>query len=325
LARCAAESSGEERDAARESLSLLRGTGVNAEIMSQISAASADIKLELVRSLGQRQASEATQTLFKTAADAEGRVRRESYRALAQVATPDDLAELTALLMDSDDAADRREIERTVVAVAQKREDLDGRATEVLAALAKAANDEVRVSLLNVIGRTGDPNGLSVLLSSLDSPNDPAKTAAIRALSEWPDVTPLDDLLRVAKKSKSQTQRILALRGYIGLLKKDTGRSEKAILKSYKTAMKLAEQPNEKRMVLSGLSVIPSLAALKIAVKSLSDSSLKTEAEVAVAAIASEMGEKELSKAKEILVKVLNSTENDSVKEKLQEIVEDVE
>ena len=84
--------------------------------------------------------------------------------------------------------------------------------------------------------------------------------------------------MEVTQNSESKVHRILALRGFVRLLGFENDRPAEETIKMYQQAMDLSSDAREKRMVLSGLSQVRSLAALEIAASYLQDAALQQEA-----------------------------------------------
>jgi len=284
LLRCAV--SGEpasNKEAARGSLDRLRGASVNRTMIDLIPSADPKVKAELVRSLGQRNVVEATDTLLTTAVDPDQDVRRESLKSLAIVATPVHIGKLLQLVINEENSHIRDEAERTFVLVSQKIEDKSIEARPVLRILPSVENDEARGSLLEILGRIGGEDVLPVLRNELNSKNPEHQKAAIRALSVWPNTEPLGDLLNIVKRTKNETLKILALRGYIDLLGTGSGsRQTKESIALYKTAMQYATETGEKKMVLSGLGRIESTEVIPVIAQYLDVPDIKAEAEAAL-------------------------------------------
>jgi len=329
LLKAATEASVIEREAARGSLDLLRGESVNQNIMALIQSAD-KVKAELVRSLGQRNVVKATETLLKTAVDPAPIVRRESFKSLAVVASPKFIDELIQLVIHEENSVIRDEAERTLVLVSQKIQDPSNQARPVLAVLPSVEDIEARSSLLEVAGRIGDTNALPVLRNELKSKNPENQKAAIYALSAWPDAEPIHDLHNVVKTSDNETHRILALRGYIDLLKIRSERPAKESIELFMTAMNLATEVSEKKMVLSGLGRLWSVETLEVSARYLDDPAIKLEAEAALMRPLDLLLERDDDSLKEMLNeglretlnKILSSTDNDRIREWVTEILE---
>jgi HEAT repeat protein len=320
----AAQTSGDEQKAARESLYRLRGQQVDQAILAAIPSARGDVKIELIQSVGERNAVSGIPVLLETAKDADSKVQRESFKVLKTIADAKFLPALVELLIKTKSQSVRGEAEKTVAAVAHKIEQKDRQAEAVLAALAQVVDVEARCSLLSVLGRIGDNSALPELRKALADDDAKIQDAAIRALSDWPNPAPVDDLLKVAKTSDNQVHRILALRGFVRLLGLETGRPAEEMIELYQQAMKLAPDVPEKRKVLSGLANTKSLAALEMAATCLQDSSLQQEAEVAVVKIAEGIYGSYPEKTKEVVGKVMQTSKSDSLREQAQNVINQI-
>jgi HEAT repeat protein len=320
LVKAAAETKGNEQKAAQESLYRLKGEDVDKAILKKLTEAEPKAKVELVRSCDQRNIVSAVPLLLNTAKDADPTVRMESIKALRNLAGPDDMTALVELQMAAS-GADRTELEKTVVAVAKKIPADKNPAKAVLDALPKAKDLDTRSSLLSVLGRIGDPAGLTILREALSDKDEKVKEAAVRGLSEWPTSAPAEDLLKVAKESENQLQKTLALRGYVRLIGLESEKPPEEIIKMYKEAMAIAPNAAEKKMVLSGLANMQSVEALQMAGEYLADSDLKQEAEAAVVKIAESTIRKDPRQTRELLQKVLDGNPGESVKEQAQRLL----
>jgi HEAT repeat protein len=330
LLKVATEVSGMDREAARGSLDLLRGASVNQLIMELIPTADPHVKAELVRSLGQRNVVEATDPLLKTAVDTDPTVRRESFKSLAIVSSPEFIDKLIQLVIEEKNSGVRDEAERTLVLVSQKIQDPSNQARAVLEVLSSVEDIEARRSLLEVAGRIGDKNALPVIKNELKNENLENQKAAIYALSAWPDAQPIDDLINVVKSSDNEALKILALRGYIDLLKIRSERPAKESIALLMTAMDLATEASEKKMVLSGLGRLRSVETLEISARYLDDPAIKLEAEAALIRPLELLFESDENSLKEMLNeglretlnKILSSTDDDRIREWVIEILE---
>jgi len=283
LAGVAARPDGAERDAARESLYLLRGTDVETAIVAGISSAAGNARLELIRAAGERRLLAAGDALVAAARDPDRPVRRESLRALRNVAGPAHSQALLDLTLNARDDSDRREFARALATALKRSERPPIGGT--IAAYRSAENVQVRAALLDVMGQVSAEEALPVLRSSLDESQPEIARAAILALSEWLTPAPMPDLLAVAGSGSNPAHRILALRGYIRLIPAPSSRSMKETVSLLAGAMNLAGQPDEKKAILSLLSNYPTREALEIADTAAKDSAVAREAKAAAGRI----------------------------------------
>jgi HEAT repeat protein len=321
LAGTAAATRGAEQRAARESLYRLRGPKIDETVLAAIPSAEAGVKVELIRSTGERNIAAGVESLLKTARDKDAKVRRETLRVLKTIAEPKYLPALVKLLVDVQSSVDRREAEKTVTAVAHKIGDKNRQAEAVLAALPSVKEQTSRCSLLRVLGKIGDDSALAVLRAGLKDKSASVEGACIRALAEWPTAVPAADLLKVVQTSENKIHRVLALRGYVRLIGLDSGRPVEETMGMYKQAMSLASNTSEKKMVLSGLANMELLAALQMAAAYLEDKSLQQEAEVAVVKIAEATLGSYPAESKAALQKIIQISKNDFLRKQAQELL----
>jgi len=336
LAQTAAATRGAEQKAARESLYRLRGPKieqaitvgmqtVDGTILTSIPKAEPKIKIELIKSVGQRNISEGVSTLLQTAKDSDRKVRVESFKVLKVVAGPEHLPVLVELLLNLRSSSDSNEAQKMVAVVAHKIEDKSRQAEAVLAVLPSVKDVKKRVLLLSALGRIGDSSALPVLCEALSNDNVDIRGAAIRALANWPTSGPAVDLLKTAEKSDNKLHRILALRGSVRLLGLDSKRTPEETIEMYKKAMSLAPDAGEKKRVLSGLANTKSLDALRMATDYLQDKTLSREAEFAAVKIAEGIYERFPQQTKDVLEKIVRTSENDLLSQRAQELMNRIE
>ncbi len=324
LAGTAAAARGAEQKAARGSLYRLRGPKIDETVLAAIPSAEAKVKVELIRSTGERNITAGADALLKTATDKEASVRRESIKVLKTIAEPNNLPALVRLLIGVQSSVDRREAEKTVTAVAHKIGDESKQAEAVLAALPLVEDVTSRCSLLKVLGKIGDNSALGVLRAGLKDKSVAVQEACIRALADWPTAEPVTDMLKMAQASDNKLHHVLALRGFVRLIGLESGRPAQETIGMYKQAMSLASDISEKKMVLSGLANIKSLAALQMAADYLGDKNLQQEAEVAVVKIAEATVGSYPAESKAALQMVSQISKNDFLRKQAQEVINQI-
>lgn len=320
LAQAAADSNGLEQQAARESLYLLNATGVNEKIIQQIPRANSKLKVELIKTLGERNMTDSLPTLLETARDSDVDVRIESLKVLKSLAGARHLKDLVDILTNAKSPDELTEAEKTVSAVARRA---DGSAPAMIVQDAFVTTDDPNIccALLRVLGDIGDRRSLGGLRVALREENDKIHTEAVRALSKWPDAAPADDLLKIAITPKNEICRVLALRGYVRMAGLDDGRDLKEKIGMFGHAMDLAAGPGEKKMILSALTKAPSPEALQMAVDCLDKEDLQQEAAVATIKIAEATAKDHPEKTKAALEKALTAADNDALKQQIQQLL----
>ncbi len=271
-----------EQQAARNSLNLLRADGANAAIAKQLSADKPAVRAEAAKALAARSAVDQAAALLGAAEDQEPAVAAEVFKAIRVIAKADHVPALMRLLVGAKDGGVRGEAENAVVSAAATTAAGENPAEAVLAALPSAPSPPVRASLLRVLGRIAHASALPVLYQSAQDAEADVKDAAIRALAEWPTGEPAQVLFGIAgDASASQTHRVLALRGYIVMIPKQSDATDDQILDNYATALQMASRNEEKQLVLSKLGLVRHRRALEMARQQAGNPALKQSAEAA--------------------------------------------
>jgi hypothetical protein len=324
LAEIAALSTGAERRTARESLYSLKGAKVDERIIGSVLGAEPGVKVELVRSIAQRRINAGAKTLLTTVQDSDSKVRLESWKAL-RVVDNRKVPGLISLMLKAQSDTERREAEKTVAAVANTFAKSE-RAMPILQQLASTDDVDAACSLLRVLGKTGGDGGLEMLRGTLNEDDPKLVDAAIRGLVEWPDDEPMAELFKIAQISESEVHRVLALRGYVRMIGLEE-RSPKEAVKMYRLAMSQAADTSAKKMVLSGLAEVKSVAAMKFVADYVDDDELGAEAASAAAASAAVRIVGDLlrrglgEQCRPILEKIAQTARNEDVREGAQEMI----
>jgi len=324
LAKAAAGAKGDEQEIARESLYRLAGPQIDEAIMTSIPGANSKVKVELIRSIGERNIGGAVETLLKTAQDKNADVRLESIKVLKDAAEPKDAAALVDLLINAKGEAELKEAERTVISVSHKSAGQEDVTAAVLNAISSARDTKVLCSLLGILGGIGDSKGLGTLRAALKDDNPKIRTAAIRALCGWPNAEAAADLKEVASSSSDEIQKAMALRGFIRLIGLESDRPADETAEMYKQAMELAVKVEEKKLVLSGLANVKSFAAMYIASGYLKDDALQQEAGAAMIKIAESACLIDPQQTKILLKMLIQTSKSDSLREQAQKALEQI-
>ncbi len=267
---------------ARESLHRLRGAEIDKAIVAAIGTASPDAKMELIAAAAARAISAATPVLLANATDSNRDIRRAALRALRDTAGPSDVPGLIDLVVKSQ-GADRTEAGR-VLASALRRSD-KAPISPVMSAYQSASDADLRGSLLSVLGQAGRDESLPVLRAAAKDSTPEIRRGAILALSDWPNPTPMPDLLAAARSDSNPACQILALQGYIKMIALPDSRTPAVTVKMLADAMSLAKRADEKKAVLSQVQRFNTPEALALAESAARDPEVASEAQAAVAQI----------------------------------------
>jgi len=283
LATMAADAEGDMKKAALSSLVQLRGVGVDAAIIAALAKVDPAPRAELIRALGTRQATDAASGLVGYLGDADPAVRTASAETLGAIGGPAAIAPIAKVLADGQDK-ERQAARKAIHDICDRIADKAACAGAILQ-LTQSAKADVQAMLLPALATTGTDAALAAVRTRLKATDEGVREAAIRALADWPNAKPVDDLLGVARTAAKDSHKVLALRGYVRLVGlTDAPEAERSAM--YREAMASATRPQEKRLVLSALATAPSVATLEIAQAQIATAELKDEAALATATIA---------------------------------------
>lgn len=283
LAGVAADAKGAEQAAARAALASLKGRAVDDAIVAMLGKKPTDaVAGELLLAIGDRRIFSAKSLVVSAVASPAPAIRLQAYRGLRTIGTPSDIPAVLDALLATTDEMEENEAEKTVVALAQKIAGPDGRARFVRSRLDAEKAPAVRARLMGVMGMVGDPATLPLYRAALQDPAPEVYDAAVRALAGWPTAAAREDLLALARDTRTETHRLLAIRGLIRVIGLDPYRDPRAAVADLKLAAGFAWRPDEQKLVLSALTQFPCQEALETAAGFQRDPSVSAEAKAAV-------------------------------------------
>lgn len=285
LSERAARTRGKEQAAARASLWATRGDGVDRRILNLLTGASPGVRAELIRAMAERRIFAGKIRLFDFARSTEASDRLASIRGLRTLADVDDFVPMLNLLPMLGDEGEKEVLADAIAAVAQKSGRLELRAATVRGILAHTPASRDREPLVRILGKIGDDGSLPLLRKFLDSGDARLIDSTVRALADWPTVTARDDLNALARSTSTLTHRVLAVRALVRLIGTETFRRPQGAVESLGEVLRLAERPEEQRLVLGLLTDFACLEGLKMAESLAADSEVGAEARAAISRI----------------------------------------
>ena len=303
--------------AAKLSLTDMQGAGAAAEIVKAAGAGDPKLRVSVIAILAERRDVKALPALYALLDDANSKVRHAAAKTIGNLGETADVAKLTGLIVSKKDAGDRDCLASALATVALREKDVATRAASVIAALA-AADDEAKAQLLDVLSALGGKPACEAVRGCLASTVPGVKKAAVKALAEWPDAAPLNDLLAVAKGDANDINRILALRGYIRELALANMKADKRA-QLYRDAMGMAQRTEEKRAVLAGLAQVQDVSAYKLIETYFTDESVKAEAFLATLHVADVLAKKKGRETKAALEVVIKEATDKNLKKRAQD------
>jgi hypothetical protein len=268
--------------------------------------------------LEKRSARAAAAELLKIArGDGGPAVRLQALTALAALGSPADIPALMEIVGKSESSSEREAAEKAVGLICRRIDEPEKRAAAAMEPW-KDASPAVRVSLVRILGWIGDDKSVAEVQRLLKSDEPEIREAAARALVDGADSRSGQTLLDMARSSADPTLRILALRSYVTKIapqRRDPG----ARLGMYQEAWKLANRPEEKLLIVSGLAGTPRMGAAELVAAQLDDKAIRAECEIAIVQIAAGVLERQppdIQKLRPILTKLIETTTDQGIREK---------
>jgi HEAT repeat protein len=294
LVERAASSRGEEQLAARASLWTLPGKEVDEAVIFGLAAYPGDpAKNELIRAVAERQISAGKGHLLILAGSGSLQNRQEAAKSLRVIALPADIPALLGILLKSSEETVQEEMENTIASLAQKISSPYARANSIKILLSPASNSQLppvtdipeRCLLYRTLGKIGDDSALPLLRAALKHQDAQIQDAVIRALAEWPNAAPREEVLAIARSSRDLTHQVLALRGFVRMVQLEKYQPTEAAVRNLKTALDLTSRPEEIKLILGALPDFACPEALALAESLLSTEGVRAEAQAAIDAI----------------------------------------
>ena len=290
LLEIAQESDAELSSAAKEALVILPGETVDKDIVARLGKAEGKTYPLLIELIGHRQI-EASDALLKALKHSDKAVRTSALTSLGNTASQKYLSVLITQFVSSASEDDAAVAQKALKTAAIRMPDREAGAAD-LAAAADKAPMPTKTSLLEILGAVQGTKALAAVGAAAKSSDPALQDVGSRLLGEWTTVDAAPVLLSVAKGGgKYQTR---ALRGYIGIAQKFT-MTEEQRAQMCTSALDLAKQPAERKLVMDVLKRYPNLEMLKAAVKAMESPELKKDAAEAALAIS-----QKLPKTKEV-------------------------
>ena len=295
-------SASDEIQFAARTISRVKGDTVLRAMAESLPTMNTQAKVAVIGALAARKAKAQSEAIFAQVDSSDAAVRSAAIKALVDVGTPKDMDKLIGILNTTTGGSDHTAAQRAIVAAAEQIADPQRRAGRVLAAMQKAEGDK-RIALIQVLGRIGGTAAMKAVVKETSAGDKVVIDAAVRALTSWPTGEATGALLNIVKRTDNVTHRVLALRGMVRLLTTSDVDQAQAI-EMYRQALRAAERPDEKKLIIAGLGSIRSIESLRLVAGYLDDDALKSEAAMAAVKIAcaQRRGDKGLSQYESVVI-----------------------
>ena len=241
--------SNEMQRAAKKSLSRLRGSTVNAAVISEMKNANSAGRVSMIDVLVSRRALDSMSQIVMAAVDQDSKVRRAAMSAFAELGDLSDVPAMLQGVLKAEKGAERDAAEKALVAVCSRKTKPELRAEPVLAARSKL-DDESQLDLLSTVARIGGAKALEAVEAALASTNPSQHEAGLQAFCKWPDAGITDRLVKLIENSTNPIERSMEFKALVRLASIREKRNDQERLSRFKQAMSLAKSANEQALVI---------------------------------------------------------------------------
>ena len=316
--------SAEESAIALNGLKRMEGAAVDAQIVRALaSATDAAARIQFIRLLEGRGATNAAAELLKQAGHSDAKVSVAALRALKSLASPSEMASLIALNKSSKDEAVREAAESAVVGTCARTGNAASGSAAVLAELKQATDPVAKSSWIRILVSLGQTQALPVILAATKDADESVAATAIEQLARWPDPAPIENLLTVAQSGTNPAQRKRALASAIQLATTaadEHQRPDETVVKWFQRANQAAQTPEDRRLIISGLGRLKHVESFRLVAPYLDDPALQNEAAVAVVQMAPALRQEEPAALKAALEKIVAMTKSQDLRSRAAKI-----
>jgi len=316
---------GDVAQAAAAGIAGLPGAGVDAAVLKMLDTPDPALQVKVLDLVRQRRIVAAVPQIQKLMEDKNEAVKAEAVRSYAELAGGTDFAGLLDKLVKASDPAAIGELEKALASICGAAQQPKDCVAQLVAALAKAG-PEAKQALLRTLRVAGGSDALKALRGAVADSNKDVHTTAIRVISDWKTADAAPILLDMAKTAATPVDKILCLRGYLGMAaRKDIKAPER--LEICRESAPLIQRDDEKLLLLGALGSLANAESLNLIVPYLDDPAVKREAVTAVMAVADKRARNQKPDvAKAALEKVVAvSADNPAVLKRAQELLKQIE
>jgi hypothetical protein len=233
-------------------------------------------------------------------------------------------ADLVALLQKAQDAKDRADIEKALLAISGRS---GASGAPSLMPLLQNNDSALRMVGLHVLAVAGGPDALAAVKAALGDKVEAVQDEAARMLSTWPnnwpgDTAAADALLTLARSGKTTLHQVLGLRGYLQYVRGDKKLNDAAKMAKVSELVPLFQRPEEKRLIIGTVGTIRSARSLDLLTTLAADSAVAEDAYSAIVILAdSDRNIPGLSREQrqKVLQTVMEKSKNDATKKKAED------
>jgi len=319
----------EELSIAVNSLEQMEGAGVDRLILRALqSSDESQGRVELIRLLGKRNVTGATDELLRQAAGSDRDVRIAAFQALRDLAGFDELPSLIALTKKCRDDSVRDAAVSAVYGACKNDQRAGQSGALVLKELKTSTVNIEKESWIRVLTLLGYAEALPAITATLEDADQKLVQSTVSNLGRWPDPAPMDALFDVVEGDYPSNLRRQALAAVLQLATAAADRgtaSDEELIVWFRRASKAVQSVQEKRLLISGLGRVKHIESVRLSASYLGDADVKTEAAYAIVNAAEPLAKGPDYKAVQAVLKKISGVQDQRLLDKIANLQRETE
>lgn len=313
--------------AAVTALAKLPGADVDADLLARLPQATGRTRQALIDLAGKRQLEGALPAVMLSLEDADAGIRGAAVQTVGVLGSDKQAGDLVRLLQKTQSAGERADQEKALLTVSGR-----GGAKSVphLLPLMQSSEVALRMIGLHALAIAGGADALAAVKSAINDRDEAVQDEAVRTLSTWPNNWPGDagaaePLLALAKTGRKPSHQVLGVRGYLQYVRGDAKLSDSERVARVGDVTALIKRPEEKRLAIAVVSVVPTGGALELLTTLAADPAVTEEACSATVSLAGKnLQALPKEPCRKALQMVAERSENNSTRKKAEELLKKI-
>ena len=183
-------------------------------------------------------------------------VKKAASEALAALGAPAQAGRLLDMLLAAKTPVERRDLSKALAVSLRQSKDKAAVIAKATNQLATVQDPAIKDVIIDLMGKSNEPDCLPVLFAEFQKADKARRTVILRAISNWQDDAPLDQLAIIAASDPDQASRIFALRAFLDILNRSQELPAEDKLQRLWEAYLLAQRPEEHKMIVSQAATV---------------------------------------------------------------------
>ncbi|MHA4811151.1 family 16 glycoside hydrolase [Flavitalea flava] len=270
--------------AVKNALLIMKGNTIPDEIGSALAATAPHAKAALVEVLAARGADSRVNDVLPLVKSTDTTVSKAAFIALKDLATPQTLPQLFALLVTRDQPGEIHAVQQAIIAGSAGIGDSAQRTSRILTEM-KQATAGKQYLFFDILAAVGGKEAQQIVSNGFEAGNEQAKKAVVSALSNWPDASAILSLNKISRQAGDEAYINQAITGIVHLTSRSGYPAEQKLL-ILRQAMEIAKTTAQQQLILKEAGKCKTFIALLFAGNFLDNAALQQDAALAVMNIA---------------------------------------